>query len=170
MRAAALPLTLRGYYLLSFQFFIQGSCQLQHHGAGHSRVRGTLELPAVPLRLVVLGVVVTGQDETALGWWVERRNDVRERQRAIGCSWREPILSHFPACSEGTEGCFDVLWRQAHKIPVSNEQVHKRVPHHHNVVCVLRFIMTEITVFSAFKRRNDSLPAQPGCLQSLDTW
>lgn len=67
MHAVALPLTLRGYYLLSFQFFIQGPCQLQHHGAGNSRVRGTLELSAVPLRLVVLGVVVTGQDQATLG-------------------------------------------------------------------------------------------------------
>lgn len=67
MHDVALLPTLRGYYLLSFQFFIQGSCQLQHHGAGNSRVRGTLELPAVPLRLVVLGVVVAGQDETTLG-------------------------------------------------------------------------------------------------------
>lgn len=72
------------HYLLSFQFFIQGPDQLQHHGAGDSRVRRTVELLAVPLRRVVLGVVVAGQDEATLGRRVESGDDVGERQLAIG--------------------------------------------------------------------------------------
>lgn len=56
-----------GSHLLSFQFFIQGSCQLQQHRAGNGRICGTLELHPMPLRRVVFGVKVTGQDQATLG-------------------------------------------------------------------------------------------------------
>lgn len=50
-------------YRLIFQLFIEGSCQLQYHGAGHSRIGGAQKR----LVLVILGIEVTGQDKAALG-------------------------------------------------------------------------------------------------------
>lgn len=108
-------------HLLSFQFFIQGSCQLQQHCTGNGRICGALELHPMPLWRVVLGVKVTGQDQATLGWWVEGGNYVCEGKGAVGCSRRKPILDYFPACTKWTEGCFDMLWTHADRIFVSDE-------------------------------------------------
>lgn len=102
-------LTCEGHHLVSFQFLIQRARQLQHHGAGNGRVRGALELPPVPLRWVVLGVVVTGEDQAPVGRRVEGGDYVGERQLAVRRFRHKRVLRHLPARSEGTQGGFDML-------------------------------------------------------------
>lgn len=97
-----------GVHLLGFQLFIQGLCQLQHHGTGHGRISGAVELP-LPLGRVVLGVMVAGEDQAALGRRVQSRDDVIEGQAAVGRPRHKFILRYFPTGSERTQGGFDVL-------------------------------------------------------------
>lgn len=119
------------HYLLSLQFFIQGPRQLQYHGAGDSGVRGALKFPAVPLRRVVLGVVVAGQDQATLSRRVESRDDVGERQLAVGRHRPEAVQGDLPASPQGAQGGFDVLVGEHNP---TQQNTHQQQAAQHNAV------------------------------------